>query len=164
MTEQDRQEALDKLDEMIKQINVAMLTTVDEDGTLHSRPMFTIQRKFDGELWFFTRSDSPKVEEVMHGRHVNLSFVDSERQIYISISGLAYLLRDRLMMQTLWSPAFKIFFPEGLEDPALTLLRVTAQRAEYWGSPSARVGQMVPLFKAAAKDAGELGENKRVNL
>jgi len=34
-----RQQQLRKLDELIKNIRIAMLTTVEEDGSLRSRPM-----------------------------------------------------------------------------------------------------------------------------
>ena len=53
-----------KLGELIKDIRVAMLTTVDNEGRLHSRPMATQQTEFDGTLWFFTDSDSVKVHEL----------------------------------------------------------------------------------------------------
>ena len=38
-TAQARENDLQKLREMIKDIDFCMLTTVDEDGDLHSRPM-----------------------------------------------------------------------------------------------------------------------------
>ena len=53
-----------KLAEMIRDIDFAMLTTVAEDGSLHSRPMSTQRAGFDGDLWFFTRASAPKVGEI----------------------------------------------------------------------------------------------------
>ena len=42
-----------------------MLTTVDERGGLHSRPMSNKRDvEFDGDLWFFTYGSSHKVDEV----------------------------------------------------------------------------------------------------
>jgi general stress protein 26 len=73
-TQTDRDAAVRKLGEMIKEIEVAMLTTVDDDGTLRSRPMVTQKTDFDGDLWFFTRADSPKVDEVRRAEAVNLSY------------------------------------------------------------------------------------------
>ena len=47
-------EAIQKLAKMIEDIDFAMLTTVQPDGTLRSRPMSTQRAEFDGTLWFFT--------------------------------------------------------------------------------------------------------------
>ncbi len=60
------------LRDMIKDIRIAMLTTVDEDGTLRSRPMGTQDVESDGDLWFFTYDPSGKTEEVKRDQQVNL--------------------------------------------------------------------------------------------
>jgi general stress protein 26 len=99
-----RQQQLRKLDELIKNIRIAMLTTVEEDGSLRSRPMAAPQMAFQGELWFFTSANAPKVAESRQHRQVNVSFADPERQDYVSISGTASLERDRQKMEKLWSP------------------------------------------------------------
>ena len=69
-----------KLGELIKGIRVAMLTTVDSEGCLHSRPMATQDAEFDGTLWFFTEADSLKIHELERDRHVNLSYANPGRQ------------------------------------------------------------------------------------
>jgi general stress protein 26 len=153
-----KQEQLHKLDELIKDIRIAMLTTVDEDGSLRSRPMAAPQVTFDGELWFFTWADAPKVEESQH-RQVNVSFSDPEHQNYVSISGTASLVRDRQKMKELWSAWFRAWFPKGLEDPNLALLKVSVERAEYWDTPSSTMVHLYGVVKATltgkAPQAGE---------
>ena len=67
----DHNESIKKLSEMIKDIEIAMLTTAEPDGSLRSRPMATQQFEFDGDLWFFTRASSPKVDEIEH-EHLSL--------------------------------------------------------------------------------------------
>lgn len=52
MANQANRESVEKLRELIKDIDIAMLTTIDEDGTLRSRPMGTQKAEFDGDLWF----------------------------------------------------------------------------------------------------------------
>ena len=49
-----------KLYELIKDVKIAMMTTVDTDGTLHSRPMHNKEADEHGDLWFFTQIQSPK--------------------------------------------------------------------------------------------------------
>src|SRR5947209_17082118 len=103
----------------MKGIKFAMLTTIDEDGTLHSRPMTTQDVDFDGELWFFTGAHAPKVWQSEEHRQVNVAFADPEKQTYISASGTAQLVRDRSKIEELWKPVYKMFFPKGLDDPEL---------------------------------------------
>lgn len=70
-------ESLEKLREMIKDIDFCMLTTIDEQGDPHSRPMSSngdIDQ--NGDLWFFTNASSLKVSEVEHAPKINVSFAD----------------------------------------------------------------------------------------
>jgi general stress protein 26 len=108
-----RQQQFSKVDELIKDIRIAMLTTVDEDGSLRSRPMAAPQAAFDGALWFFTRAGTPEAEEAQPDRQVNVSFADPEHQRYVSISGTVTLVPDRQKMEALWSPWFRTWFPGG---------------------------------------------------
>ena len=146
MTERDEQ--IKKLAEMIKDIDFAMLTTVAADGTLHSRPMSTQRVEFDGDLWFFTRASAPKVGEIEGEHQVNVAYAKPEDQRYISVSGRAVVVRDRAKIEELWSPVLKAWFPEGPEDPDLALLKVSAERAEYWDSPASAVAHAISFVKA----------------
>ena len=149
-----------KLGELIKGIHIGMLTTADDDGTLHSRPMATQRTEFDGDLWFFTGAHSGKIHEIERDRHVNISYAALDDNRYVSVSGIAQIVRDREKARELWNPLYKAWFPEGLDDPNLRLLRVRVERAEYWESPSSAVVQLAGFVKAMATgtaydDAGE---------
>ena len=164
-TQTDRDAAVQKLGEMIQDIEVAMLTTVDADGTLRSRPMVTQKTDFDGDLWFFTRADSAKVDEVRRDETVNLSYAAPSKQRYVSVSGTARLVRDRQKAEELWHPFLKAWFPDGLDDPDLALLKVSVERAEYWDSPSSTVVHLVGFVKALATGQPyKPGENEKVEL
>lgn len=124
-----------KLWGLIKDIRFAMMTS--EDGeVLRSRPMAASQREFDGNLWFFTRLDSAKVREVHDDDRVCLSYADPDRQNYLSVSGRARLVRDPDALRAHWSEVVRVWFPKGLDDPDLALLKVEVQQAEYWDAPS----------------------------
>ena len=161
----DRDEVIQKLGSLIRDIRVAMLTTVDEAGHLHSRPMATQATDFDGTLWFFTRSDSPKVGEIDREHRVNVSYADAHKQHYVSVSGAARLVRDPARNKALWNPLLKAWFPDGLDDPALALLRVDVERAEYWDAPSSTVVHLVGFVKALVTGKTyEPGEHEKVTL
>ncbi len=163
--ETEREQSIKKLGELIKDIQFAMLTTVDEDGKLRSRPMATQRAEFDGELWFFTGASSEKVDEVEHEHQVNVSYADTEHQRYVSVSGAAQLVRDQQKARDLWNPAYKAWFPDGLDDPDLALLRVRVEKAEYWDSPSSTVVHLLGFVKALATGQRmEPGENEKIEL
>jgi general stress protein 26 len=161
----ERDEHIKKLAELIKDIDFAMLTTVEPDGSLRSRPMSTQQREFDGDLWFFTSADTPKVEEVEREHNVCVAYARPDKQHYVSVSGKARLVRDRAKIEELWNPAYKAWFPEGLDDPQLALLKVSAEKAEYWDGHTSTVAHLIGLAKAAVTGQSyDMGENEKINL
>ena len=161
----ERGEQIRKLDEMIKEIDFAMLTTVAEDGSLHSRPMSTQRAEFDGNLWFFTRASAPKVGEIEREHQVNVSYAKPESQRYVSVSGRATVVRDRAKIEELWSPELKAWFPGGAEDPDLALLKVAVERAEYWDSPSSAVAHAISFATALVTGRpADPGENEKIEL
>lgn len=149
-----RTEAIKLLAGLIQHIDIAMLTTVEEDGTLRSRPMATQRTPFDGELWFFTCLNSPKVHEVMHYREVNVSYAQHDRQAYVSVSGLGEVVTDRATIERLWHPSYATWFPDGPSDPNLALLRVHVDRAEYWEAPAGVVVHLIGLARSQAFGQG----------
>lgn len=161
----DRTAAIAKLGEMIQGIRIAMLTTAMPDGTLRSRPMAAQQTEFDGDLWFFTEAASEKVHEIQDDQHVNLSYAAPDDNRYVSVSGRAAIVRDREKAEELWNPLFKAWFPRGLEDPNLALLKVSVEQAEYWDSPSSTVVHLAGFAKAMTTGQKyEPGDNEKINL
>lgn len=160
-----RQEDIERLRELIKDIDFTMMTTVDEDGTLRSRPMSTQKEPFNGELWFFTETSAPKVDEIQREHEVNLAYADPNNQRYVSISGRAQLVIDDAKKRQLWEPTHKIYFPNGPEDANVALLRVTVSKAEYWEAGSNKVGRMFDFARAMITgDNSQVGENRKLNL
>ncbi len=154
-----------RLTDLMKEFKFVMLTTAGADGSLHSRPMTMQQRDFDGDLWFFTSADAPKVWEANKEHQVNVSFSDPHQNTYISASGVANLVRDQRKIEELWKPAYKLFFPKGLDDPELALLKVNVEKAEYWDSPSSIVGRTFSFAKALATGkTSDLGDHAKVQL
>ena len=163
--EDKRLESIKKLNELIKDIDFAMLTTND-GGVLRSRPMQTQEFEFDGDLWFFTSSNTHKAEEIERDNRVNLSYASPEDNSYVSVSGRASLVKDQEKIDELWSDIYKAWFPEGKDAPELVLLKVEVEQAEYWDAPSSMVAQALGFLKALAtgESANDIGDNEKINL
>jgi general stress protein 26 len=156
---------LQKVAELVEEIKFAMLTTAEEDGSLRSRPMSTMEMDAQGHLWFFTSMSSHKIEETEHHHEINLSYMRPDKQDYVSISGIGEIVRDKQKMQALWSPWIEPWFPQGLNDLDLVLLKVTINEAEYWEAPGNAVTRVYGLAKALATgNKGSLGNHQKINL
>ena len=127
-----RQQAVAHLREMIHDIPIAMFTTVAGDGSLHSRPMVNVNAKFDGDLWFFTTNDDPKVDEIAANPRVNVSFSAVAKGRYVSATGTASIVDDPKRLELHWTPECEPWFPNGPRDPHLSLIKVDIASAEYW--------------------------------
>ena len=158
-------DAVDKLRSLMKDVKFCMLTTVHEGGYLHSRPMALQQSEFDGDLWFFTGRSTEKVAEVAHDQQVNVSFAKPDDNVYVSVSGRARLVNDREKAKELWNPFYRTWFPEGLNDPDLVLLKIEVDRAEYWDAPNGIVTHLFGVVKAMATgQRPDMGDHQKLRL
>lgn len=152
---------LSKLFEKIKDVRIAMLSTFDEQHTLHSRPMATIKPDADGSLLFLTDKDSAKVYEVKKDSQVNLSYANPSDSVYVSVSGTASAYRDEAKIAELWSEDMRAWFPKGKEDPSIMILKVTIEQGEYWDSPSGVLSRAYGYARAVV--TGEASKDDDVN-
>lgn len=159
-----RQESIEKLKGLIEDIDFGMLTTMD-GGKLRSRPMSTQQAEFEGDLWFFTSDKTHKVDEIEADNRVNVSYSKPDDNVYVSVSGTAAMVKDRAKIEELWNPILKAWFPEGLDDPTLCLLKVSVEEAEYWDSSNSTLVQIAGFVKALVTGkAAQGGENEKITL
>lgn len=141
--------ALRELWGLIKDVRVAMLTTVGGDGMLHSRPMATQQVAPDDVLWFVSRKDSLKVEELTDDQHVELNYAAPDRDLYVSASGRAQVVNDPERARALWNSDLQAWFPEGPADPNVCLLRVDLVQAQYWRDRKPQVLGLTQMLSTA---------------
>jgi general stress protein 26 len=163
-------DAIVKLRDQLKSIRFGMLTSLGSEGDLYSRPMTQQELDDNGSLWFFTSDDQPLAHQLSVNPQANITFTDPASDLYISLAGEASLLKDRGRAQQLWNPAVAVWYPEGVDDPHLTLIRFDISTAEIWDVDS---NQMQQLFsgpeqagaaQSAAKAAAQAGQHQRLNF
>ncbi len=137
--------------ELIEDVRPAMMTTVEPDGTFRSRPMWTQGDGFDGSLWFFTSDEAPKVDELERNPHVCLAYAAPDKDLYVSVTGRAELVRDEAKAKELWNVYAEAWFPEGVDDPHLALLRVDVEQAQYWQDKKPKVLQFAEIVLGAIR-------------
>jgi general stress protein 26 len=122
------QDEIKTLRDLIKDVDTAMLTTATEEG-LVSRPMRTQEVEFDGDLWFFTKKETNKYDEILHNQDVNVAYVGKS---YVSVRGKAEIVEDLDKKKELWSKVHEKIMQTSYDDPNIILIKVHVEAAEYW--------------------------------
>jgi general stress protein 26 len=153
---------------LIKDIRFGMLVTRHSNGHLHSRPMTTQTTDLDegSTLYFFLSRGSDAAADVAVEPSVGLTYADPSDDRYVAISGRASLVDDRAMKEQLWSKMAQAWFPGGVDDPDLALLKLDITHADYWDVKESKMVQLWRMATAAAtgKPPTDLGEHERVQL
>lgn len=143
------QDQINTISAKIKDVRFGMFTTFDAEHVLTSRPLTTQQLDNEGNLWFFASDEAAFMLDLPQHPDVNISYSDPERNLYLSISGRAHVVKDRAKARELWNAAARGWFPGGVDDPHLSLIRVRIESAEYWDAGSTKMKQLVQIARAA---------------
>ncbi len=159
------QAGVKKIAALIKDIRIAMMTTAAPDGSFDSRPMATQKTEFDGSVYFLTRQESGKVQELADDSHVSLVYADPGDATFVTVKGRAKVYHDQKKISELWNPMYKAWFPQGEEDPAIAILQVDVHEAQYWEASSSKLVRGVKYVAAAATGGKvEIGTQGTVTL
>ena len=160
-----REEDVKKFKELIKNVDVCMFTTLDDNYQIHSRPMSTAQVDEEGNAWFFTNEFSEKINEISRDNVVNLIYADAAKNIYVNVKGTCTVLIDRKKIEELWTPVMKAWFPEGIDDPKLCLVKIITENAYYWNNNSSKMSVYFDMLTAIEKgEKYEEGESGKLQL
>ncbi len=157
---------VEKLVEMVKDVRICMLITNEKNAeNLSGRPMGINKIDDDGTMWFFTKASSNIVEDIEESRKVSIAITNESSQNYLMIHGTATLVNDKNKMKELWSTIMKVWFPLGLDDPDMTLIKVVPNEVNYWDSSSSKMVVLFKMLKAivTGKEYTE-GEHGKINL
>ena len=131
----DTKQAAATIAALMRDIDLCMLVTHAGDGTLHTRPMSNNgEVEFDGDLWFFSDRDSRKTREIAKDPRVLVTFAEAEQGIWLALEGRASIVTDPAKKRELWLAELERWFDGGPEDESIVLIKVSADRAEHWGS------------------------------
>ena len=97
-----------------------------------ARPMNVRQVDDAGNLWFLSAADSHQNQEVQRDPAVRLYFQGSPHSDFLSLDGHATISRDKAKIKELWEPVLQTWFTEGLDDPRITVIKVTPTTGYYW--------------------------------
>ena len=135
---------------------VVLITHLGE--RLDARPMAVARVEPDCDLWFITGADTDKAREIAENPRVHV-VAQHERDTFVSLAGTARLLHDPAKIRELWKEPYRVWFPDGPEDPNIRLIHLAAEAGEFWDNAGANKAKY--LLQAAKAYA--TGSTPKVN-
>lgn len=142
-------EALTKLRQLLADFPIAFMVTVGPDDVM-ARPIGVVgdHAAFDGTLWFITDKRSRKVGAIQSGATTTLLFQNDKAGAYLQLTGRASVVDDAEKLEELYTTLQRAWFPKGLDDPDITLVRFDADAGSYWDSHDSIVRLVVAFAKS----------------
>ena len=122
--------------DILKDFDTAMMIVGATDGHIHGRPMAIALLQENAEMYFVTSIHSPKIAAIQADPTISLTFQSSSQ--FASLAGQAAIVRDKPMIDDLWKEAWKLWFPEGKDDPSICLIHFSPEDGEYWNNAGAQ--------------------------
>ncbi len=123
-------EATAKIKQLANDITTCMFCTYKGEKLI-ARPMAVQQADDEGNIWFLTDKNSEKNQEIAVDSHVELLFSKGQAR-FLSLHGIATIGYDKEKIKELWQPAAKIWFTEGVDDPRISIIKVSFTDGYYW--------------------------------
>ena len=163
----NKQENIDKIQDVVKEIKYTMMTTRTSEDHLHSCPMNTTETSIGArEIWFIGHTPSETVDNIKKNSEINLAYATQDGKKYLSIAGKAELIEDKAKLEELWSVIYNAYFEQGIDDPQVQLIKVVPHGAEYWENGNTLTSALKITAAAVTETAvgDSLGKNFSVTL
>jgi len=148
----------------LKESNTGMLG-LDQPG-YHSRPMTGYAEPETGTIWFFTRNDTDFARDVAVGGQTGMfTYQAKDQKVQACLHGDLSIDQDRERIDRFWNPVVAAWYPDGKDDPHLTLIRFDGDDGRVWVSDKGALGFGYQVLKAnLTKTLPDVGGVSDINL
>ena len=101
--------------EIINASRTCALITLDDEFVPMVRIMDPFPPESDFTVWFGTKAESRKVNQIKNNPEVSLYYQDSDASGYVVIHGKAQIIDDQKEKQKRWKDAWEEFYPNNRE-------------------------------------------------
>jgi len=136
----------------LKESNTGMLG-LDQPG-YHAQPMTGFGEAETGTIWFFTRDDTDFARDVAAGsvggggQPGMFTYQAKDQKVQACIHGELSIDQDRARIDKYWNPVLAAWYPDGKDDPHLTLVRFDGDDGRVWVSDKGALGFGYQVLKA----------------
>ena len=155
-----RNEAVDKLIELTKNTPTCMMATGLAEIPSHYCPMQVQEVDELGNIWFFSGADSVHNRQISGDHRTQLIFCNGAKIEYLVVFGDVTISKERRKIDELWTKLVEAWFPNGKDDPNLTLLWVRPTSAHYWDTENGKLIAFAKILTAAV--TGKTNDNGSV--
>ena len=148
----------------LKSSNTGMLG-LDQPG-YHSQPMTAYREEETGTIWFFTLDTTDLARDVAAGGQKGMfTYGSKDQEVWACFHGSLSLSRNQAIIDKHWNPIVAAWYPDGKDDPHLTLIRFDGDDGRVWVSKKGAVGFFFEVAKAnLTKTPPDVGGVADVNL
>ncbi len=114
----------------------------------HMQPMTAHVERETGTLWFYTYNDTHLANHARTGQHAMFCIESKDNMLQACIGGMIHLEHDPDRIKKFWNPMVGAWFPEGKNDPRLTMIRFDLDDAKVWLNDQGRIAFMYQVAKA----------------
>ena len=169
MDEPNRDDAEQRLWDAIKERRTGMLGLIGgADGHMQPMTAFADQEEGEGggrDIWFFCRKDNDLLRQAGQGHAAMFTLLTKNDDFVACISGVLREGYDPSRIDRFWNPVVAAWYPEGKDDPNLTLLRFDPEDAQVWISRGGAVRFGWEIAKAnLTKTLPDIGEQAHLSL
>lgn len=158
------QEAIDKLKELIMDIDFCMLQTNLGYQPIHSIPMSTKTVRNDGTILFLSSSLSEHNENIAKSANVQLIYSNKNAMEFLSIYGEAVILTNQELIEELYESTDDTWF-DGKEDPSVTVIQIKPLTAQYWDTKDGAIVSALKMgYGAITGEKVDVGVSGQLDL
>jgi len=131
----------------LKSSNTGMLG-LDKPG-YHSQPMTAYREEETGTIWFFTLDTTDLARDVATGGQKGMfTYGSKDQEVWACFHGSLSISRNQDVIDKHWNPIVAAWYPEGKDDPHLTLIKFDGDDGRVWVSKKGAVGFFFEVAKA----------------
>jgi general stress protein 26 len=144
-------DAIRKIQEIVKKAESCFFCTSGATGGSDAtRPMNVRKVDDQGNLWFLSANDSHTNRDLANDPAVKLFFQGSPNSDFLVLNGRATLSKDRAKIEELWSPVIRTWFTGGVDDPRISVIKVTPSGGYYWDTKHGNAVAGIKMLVGAA--------------
>ena len=142
----DPEEAKELSLELIESSKAAYLTTIDSEGYPITRAMFNLRNKEqfpefseffvnqsnEFDIYITTNSSSSKIDHIKKNSKIAVYYCDPEDFKGVMFGGDAEIIDDIELKKEIWLDWWTKYYPEGIEDPDYSLLKLNPKNARFY--------------------------------
>jgi len=135
------------------------------DGRSHMQPMTAFCDKEQNAIWFFTKTTTDLASQTGQGHYAMFTIMAKDQEFQTCIGGDLRPDHDRAKIDAFWNPMVSAWFPDGKDDPELTLLKLTPADAQVWVSRGGPLRYVFETVKAnLTHTKPDVGQSDHVTL